>query len=153
MRLDFCLFVLGFTSNSRIDMETAPWPITVWHGISVYNGYFRGCVSLTFVDERLSVELSLLVCKNLVAAGKKHPTFRMRGERSSRLSHYGGHAFDVYRCITLSMTQLLGRGASSPCPHKQVRVIFYSLSLYRTLSRTIHRPLQWQGYYWYCSLL
>ena len=34
-------------------------PQLLRHGASVYNGHFRGPVTLTFIAERLAVELSL----------------------------------------------------------------------------------------------
>ena len=44
----------------------------LWHGASVYNGHFRGPVTLQTNDERLAVELSQPVLKS-IAAGIRTP--------------------------------------------------------------------------------
>ena len=53
------------------------------HGASIYNGHVRGPV--TPIAERLAVELSLPVFKNigLSQMGFEHPTFRLRDHRSN----------------------------------------------------------------------
>ena len=44
-------------------------PHPLWHGASVYNGHFRGPVTLTPIAERIAVELSLPVLTNKVCRG------------------------------------------------------------------------------------
>ena len=68
-------------------------PHHLWLGSSIYNGHLWGPVTHTPVAKRLAVELSLTVFffyLGLFWLGFKHPTFRMRGERSNRLLHRGG---------------------------------------------------------------
>ena len=92
-----CLFVQCFTSHSETfhsygDFTIACvglqiltyarhlWPLSSegslashippWHGVSVYNGHFRGPVTLTPIAERLAVELSLQPNSNLTSASK-----------------------------------------------------------------------------------
>ena len=111
----FFLFAWGFYvpyENFFTHMEAPPfpvkdfkfWPISahmvieqwgffsvpqlLWHGASVYNDHLRELVTLTPVAEVLAVELSLpVLMMGLSRTGFKHPTFRMRGERSNRLRH------------------------------------------------------------------
>ena len=67
-------------------------PHLLWLGKSVYNGNFRGLVTLTPVAERLVVKRgAVTTCfKELGQSrlGFVHPTFCMRGERSNPLRHH-----------------------------------------------------------------
>ena len=66
-------------------------PHLLWHGSSVYNGDLRGPVTLALIAEPLAVELPLPVFYDLGLSrlGFKHPTFRLRGKRSSLLHQRG----------------------------------------------------------------
>ena len=69
-------------------------PHLQWHEASVYNGHLWGPVTLTPDAERLAAELSLPdFTTSKLQLGFEHPfvTFSMRGERSNRLPHRGGH--------------------------------------------------------------
>ena len=65
-------------------------PHLLWHGASVYNGHLWGPVTLTpiAIAEGLAVAVSRAVTTwfynlGLSRLGFEHPTFRLRGERSS----------------------------------------------------------------------
>ena len=58
-------------------------PHLLRHGASVYNGHFRGPMTLTFIAERLAVDLSLsgfFFDLGPSRLGFEHPTFRLRGQ-------------------------------------------------------------------------
>ena len=114
-----CLFVLGFSSHSRIfhliwrrhhnwqravnfDLCSAffigieQWgffgvPYLLWQGASVYNGHLLESVTLTPIVERLAVELSLPVFKT-VAAGIRTPNLPL----ATALTHCATAVVPVY---------------------------------------------------------
>ena len=61
------------------------WPQRLWHGAYIYNGNFRGPLTLTPIAEHLAVELSLPVFTTYVWLGFEHPTFHFRDERTNPL--------------------------------------------------------------------
>ena len=72
-------------------------PHLLWNRASVYNGHQRRPVTLTYVADRLAMELSLhfLFLRN-VSARIRTPNFRMRGKRYNRLCHRVGLNIDLH---------------------------------------------------------
>ena len=73
---------------AKFDRCSAPMVIeqwgffSLWQLTSVYNGHFRGPVTLTPIAERLALELSLIVLTTRPRLGYEHPIFcRDEGSR------------------------------------------------------------------------
>ena len=142
---------MGFKSNSRIFhswrrhhyrwraskfdlcsalMDIEHWgflniPHLLWHKSSVYNASIRGLVTLTPVGERLAVELSQSV---FTAYGFKHPTFRLRDQRSNWLRHSSENIL----IGTKNREQNTCKFTVSPCPCNFPcnRVFIYKYAFY-----------------------